>query len=222
MAMRENRIPLFYPSYQALHLADQILEAIAEYVPGYQGRLGAYWYWRLNGGILVTFRLGFRVTEQRWDVLRAEAVTPKVGHFSAAEFPFGMYGTLRESPPFIHDLDGEAEWSNRLYFQMGHLVEDASLWMEALLASVLDPQIRTPASFPALTPLERDLVNHALQELGGSFVLKRLHETFGEEISYRALSRLARTWEEIGLLTSHPRRVTIALRALVEQTDEAD
>lgn len=209
---------LVYPSYQALQLADQILNAAGEHVPGYQGRLGAYWYWRLNGGILVTFRLGFTVTEQRWDVLRAEAVTPNVGLFSAAEFPFRLYGTLRESPPFIHDLDGQAEWSNRLYFQMGDLIEDASLWMEALLGAVLDPQIRTPSSFPALTSLQRDLVTYALDELEGSFVIKALHTAFEDRISYRALARLARSWEDAGLLTEHPRRVTIALRALVDQT----
>jgi hypothetical protein len=207
----------FYPSYQALRLADQIVEPIAERVPGYQGRLGARWYWRLNGGILVTFELDFQVTEQRWDVLHAEAVTPRIGLFSAADFPFGMYGTLRESPPFVHDLDGSAEWSNRLYFQMGHLIDDAALWMEALLAVVLDPQVSPPSSFPALTPLECDLVIHAVDELQGRFVLRALHDAFGDRISYRSLSALARAWEEAGLLTQNPRRVTIALRALVEQ-----
>lgn len=210
-------MPLSYPSYQALKLADQMLEAIADQVPGYQGRLGAYWYWHLKGGILVTFSLDFRVTEQRWDVLRAEAVTPRVGVFSAAEFPFGMYGTLNESPPFIHDLDGDAEWSNRLYFQMGHLIEDAALWMQTLLATALDPQVGTPSSFPDLTSLEQHLVAYAVDELNGRFTLTALHEIFGDEISYGALSSLARTWETLGLLTAHPRRVTIALRALVEQ-----
>jgi hypothetical protein len=213
-------VPNFYPSFQALRLADQIIESIADYVPGYQGRLGAYWYWRLNGGILVTFKLGFTVTEQRWDILSAEAVTPNVGLFSAAEFPFRMYGTLLESPPFIHDLEGEAEWSNRLYFQMGHLIEDASVWMEALLAIVLDPQVRPPSSFPALTHLEYELVSYAVNELQGRFVVKQLHEAFEDRIAYRALARLARRWEDEGLLTDVPRRVTIALRALAEQAEE--
>ena len=40
----------FYPSYQTLRLADQILEAIAARIPGYQGCIGARWYWRLTGG----------------------------------------------------------------------------------------------------------------------------------------------------------------------------
>lgn len=212
-------IPLYYPSYQALQLADQMLEAMAEHVPGYQGRLGAYWYWRLQGGILVTFKLGCRITEQRWDVLRAEAVTPQVGMFSAAEFPFAMYGTLRESPPFIHDLEGDAEWSNRLYFQMGHLIDDTCRWLEVLLAAVLDPQVRTPSSFPALTPLERELVIYAVEQLDGHFVIKSLHEAFEDDLSYRAISRLAQAWTDIGLLTDRPRRVTIALRALVEQSE---
>jgi hypothetical protein len=208
---------LVYPSYQALRLADQILDAIGEQIPGYRGRLGSRWYWRLNGGILVTFSLDFTITEQRWDVLKAEAVTPNVGAFSAAEFPFRMYGTLLESPPFIHDLEGEAEWSNRLYFQMGHLIEDAARWMETLLAVVLDPQIRTPSSFPTLTQVERDMVNYALDELNGRFVIKTIHEVFEENLSYRAVARVAQHWEDLGLLTEHPRRVTIALRALVEQ-----
>jgi hypothetical protein len=207
-----------YPSYQALRLADRTLESIADQVPGYRGRLGANWYWNLHGGIVVTFGLDFTVTEQRWDVLRAEAVTPRVGMFSAADFPFGAYGTLADSPPFIHDLDGVAEWSNRLYFQMGYLIEDAVLWLQTLVAAVLDPQVHPPASFPALTALERELVTHALTELNGHFRLRALHETFKGRISYRAISNLATLWETTGLLTEQPRRVTIALRALVDQT----
>ncbi|MCJ7549392.1 MAG: hypothetical protein MUQ30_06900 [Anaerolineae bacterium] len=212
----------YYPSYQALQFADQILDSIAEQTQRplrarYQGRLGAYWYWRLPAGILVTFRLGFRITEQRWDVLHAEAVTPRVGLFSAADFPFAVYGTLRESPPYIHDLEGDAEWANRLYFQMGRLIEDAIVWMETLLAAALDPQISVPSSFPALTPLEQELVIYAVQELSGRFTVKALHQAFSEKIPHRALSRLAQTWEAAGLLTEHPRRVTIALRTLVEQ-----
>ena len=206
-----------YPSYQALRLADRIVDAMADMVPGYQGRLGIRWYWRLHGGIMVTFELRFRVTEQRWDVLHAEAVTPRVGLFSAADFPFIMYGTLQESPPFIHDLDGSAEWSNRLYFQMGHLIDDACRWMEALLATVLDPQVSPPSSFPALTELERRIVGYAIEELQSRFTLKALHEAFGEAISYAALASLARAWEAAGLLTVHPRRVTVALRALAAE-----
>ena len=143
-----------------------------------------------------------------------KAVTPGVGHFSAADFPFGVYGTLVESPAFIHDLDGEAEWSNRLYFQMGHLIEDASVWMEALLASVLAPQVRPPTSFPALTRLERELVSYAVEHLNGNFTVRALHQAFGPAISHRALTKLAQTWEAVGLLTEHPRKVTVALRAL--------
>jgi len=214
----------YYPSYHALQFADQIMNSIAEQTQRplgarYQGRLGAYWYWRLPTGILVTFRLGFRITEQRWDVLHGEAVTPRVGLFSAADFPFAVYGTLRESPPYIHDLDGDAEWANRLYFQMGRLIEDAVVWMEMLLATALDPQIGVPSSFPALTPLEQEMVVYAIQELNGRFTVKALHQAFAERISHRALSGLAQTWEATGLLTKVPRRVTIALRTLVEQAD---
>jgi hypothetical protein len=210
-------MPIFYPSYAALALANQITDAIGDRVPGYQGRIGIYWYWRLNGGILVTVKLDFTITEQRWDMLRAQAVTPAVGLFSSADFPFAVYGTLRDSPPFIHDLDGEAEWSNRLYFQMGHLVEDMVLWMETLLASVLDPQIRPPSAFPAPTPLERDMVKYAIEKLNGRFTMSALYEQFGEHISRGAISRLAQRWEDIGLLTQNPRHITIALRSLINQ-----
>jgi hypothetical protein len=210
-------VTINFPSYQALSLADQIVDTIAEKVPGYQGRLGARWYWRLSGGILVTFELRYRITEQRWDVLHAEAVTPRVGLFSAADFPFIMYGTLQESPPFIHDLDGSAEWSNRLYFQMGHLIDDASQWMEVLLATALDPQVSPPSSFPSLTALERRMVAYAIEELQSRFTLTALHAAFGDVISYGALAGLARAWEAAGLLTGNPRRVTVALRALAAE-----
>jgi len=204
----------FYPSFQALELADKIFTELGERVFGYQGRIGTAWYWRLPGGILVTFILEYTTTEQRWDTIRAEAASPNVGIFNGAVFPFATYGTVTTSPPFIHDLDGEAEWSNRLYFQMGYLIEDATLWLEMLRASIIDPQIRPPAAFPALSPLERQLVSHAVQELGGFFRLEELYEAFEGELSRRELSRLARSWEQLGLLSERPRRVTVALRAL--------
>lgn len=206
----------FYPSFQALRLADAILEAIAEHVPGYRGRIGVNWYWQLPGGVVVTFVLNYTVTHQRWDLLRAEAVTPNVGLFNAAEFPFAAYGTQLTSPPYIHDLEGEAEWANRLYFQMGYLIEDAALWMEMLQASVLTPQIRPPAAFPVLTPLERELVAYALDEHNGYFQLKEIHAAFAERISRKQLAQMASRWEDAGLLTSRPRRVTLALRTLVD------
>lgn len=210
----------FYPSYQALALAGQILEAIAERIPGYQGRIGARWYWRLTGGIIVTFEMDYTVTEQRWDVLHAEAVTPSVGHFSGAEFPFAAYGTISTSPPFIHDLEGEAEWSNRLYFQMGRLIQDAILWMEMLSAAVIDPQVRPPSSFPELNDLERELIAYAIDKLNGYFTLSKLRRAFPDRISQKVLSRLAQYWEDIGLLTESPRRVTVALRALAAMEAE--
>ena len=206
----------FYPSYQSLRLADQIFDSITDRIPGFQGRIGTRWYWRLTGGILVTFWLDYTITEQRWDTLRAEAVTPSVGRFNAADFPFTAYGTLVDSPPFIHDLEGEAEWSNRLYFQMGQLIEDAILWMEMLSAAIIDPQVRPPASFPELNTLEHELIAYALDELNGYFTLSKLRQAFKDRISYRVLSRLAQYWEDIGLLTESPRRVTVALRALAD------
>lgn len=207
----------YYPSYSALSLADKIMDTVGERIPGYQGRIGTQWYWRLNGGILITAKLNFTITHQRWDIIEAQAVTPNIGYFNSAVFPFVVYGTLTDSPPFIHDLEGEADWSNRLYFQMGHMVDDMVLWMEALLAAVLDPQIRPPSAFPAPTQLECDMVKYAIQTINGYFKISALYDRFSEQISRRGISRLAQRWEDIGLLTDRPRRITIALRALVNQ-----
>ena len=211
---------LFYPSFQALELADAIVEEVAAQVPGFTGRLGAAWYWQMAGGILVTFRLDYTVTEERWDTLRAEATTPRVGRFSAADFPFAAYATTLSSPPYIHDLQGAAEWANRLYFQMGHLIGEAAQWLRMLHAATIAPHVAPPASFPFLDPLERALVRHALEEMGGRFKVARLHEVFGEQVSRHRLSQIAREWETLGLLTPRPRRVTYALRALLEADTE--
>jgi len=210
-------MPLFYPSFDALRLADRLLDEIGKQTPGYEGRVGTAWYWRLPAGILVVARLDHTVTEERWDVIRAQASTPRAGIFSAADFPFKAYGTSATSPPFIHDLQGVAEWSNRLYFQMGRLVEEAVHWLSALHAIAISPQISPPAAFPALSPLERRLVRYALDELGGTFNVQELHQAFGEEISRARLRRLAQAWEARELLTARPRRVTYALRLLAEE-----
>ena len=212
--------PLFYPSFQALALADVIFKELARQVPGYAGRLGAAWYWRLPGGVVVTFRLDYTVTEERWDVIRAQATTPRVGLFSAADFPFAAYATSPTSPPYIHDLQGVAEWANRLYFQMGHLIAEAAQWLQMLNAAAVDPTVAPPAGFPILTPLERELARYALDHLDGYFHLRRLQEAFQGQVSRRRLSRLAQDWEALGLLTPRPRRVTYALRALLEAEGE--
>lgn len=212
-----------YPSFETLALADQILEAIAEHASGYRGRVGAAWYWHLPGGLLVTFVLDYTATEQRWDLLRAEATSPNVGVFNAADFPFAAYATVLTSPPFIHELEGEAEWSNRLYFQMGYLIEDAVLWLEMLRATVIEPQIRPPAAFPALSPLEKALVDYAIHELDGAFHLEKLYEAFRERISRRRLSELAQQWASLELLSEdRPRRVTMALQALADLRTESE
>jgi len=214
-------MPLFYPSFDALRLANTILEEIGKQTPGYEGLVGAAWYWRLPGGIIAVW-LDHTVTEERWDVLRAQASTPRAGIFSRADFPFRAYATSATSPPFIHDLQGKAEWSNRLYFQMGHLIEDAVQWVGMLHAVAISPQVSPPASFPALSRIERQMVQYALDELGGRFTVSKLHEAFGEEISRSRLRRLAQAWEARELLTSRPRRVTYALRVLAEDERNAD
>ncbi len=207
---------LFYPSFQALRLADVIFEEIARRVPGYIGRLGVFWYWHLAGGIVARFWLDYTVTEERWDVIRAEASSARVGVFSRADFPFAAYGTLLTSPPYIHDLQGAAEWANRLYFNMGHLIVEAAQWLQTVQAAAISPQVNPPASFPYLSPLEREIVRYVLEELDGRFNLVRLRQAFDGRISMRRLQRLAQEWESLGLLTPPPRRVTYALRALME------
>jgi hypothetical protein len=136
--------------------------------------------------------------------------------FHRADFPFAVYGTLLTSPPYIHDLQGTAEWSNRLYFNMGHLIAEAAQWLQMLQAASIAPQVSPPASFPYLSPLERELVQYALEHLEGRFDLARLRAAFRDRISMRRLQRLAQEWESLGLLTPRPRRVTYALRALIE------
>ncbi len=208
---------LFYPSFDALSLADRLLDEIGNRTSGYNGRVGTAWYWRLPGGILVVAWLDYTVTEERWDVIRAQASTPRAGIFSTADFPFRAYATSATSPPFIHDMQGKAEWSNRLYFQMGHLVEDAVHWLGMLHAVAISPQINPPATFPALSRLERRLVRYAMEELEGYFTITALHQAFGGEISRARLSALARAWEASELLTGRPRRVTYALQLLAEE-----
>jgi hypothetical protein len=173
----------------------------------------------LPGGILAALWLDNTVTEERWDAIRAQASTPRSGIFSTADLPFSAYGTSSTSPPFIHDLQGEAEWSNRLYFQMGHLIEDAVHWLGMLHTIAISPQVSPPAAFPALSQLERRMVLYALDDLQGYFTIKDLHEAFGEEISRARISALAKAWEANELLTRKPRRVTYALRLLAENDD---
>ncbi|MBN1177696.1 MAG: hypothetical protein JXD18_00675 [Anaerolineae bacterium] len=209
-------MPLFYPSFQSLNLANRIFESIADQVPGYVGRLGTAWYWRLPGGTLVTMRLDYTVTEERWDTIRAQAANPRAGMFNSADFPFVTYATSPTSPPYIHDLKGIAEWANRLYFNMGHLIADVVEWLEMLSAAILNPRVTSPATFPILDQLEQEMVVYALEQLDGHFTVARLYDAFNTRISRRRLSQIARQWEEMELLTAPPRRVTYAMRALVE------
>ncbi len=210
-------MPMYYPSFDALDLADTLFQEAGERTPGYEGRMGAAWYWRLPGGIIGVAHLDHAVTPERWDVIRARASNSRAGVFSEADFPFKAYGTSTTSPPFIHDMQGRAEWSNRLYFQMGELIDELVHWIEILHATAISPRVNPPASFPALSGLERRLVRYAMAELEGQFVLKSLYEAFRGEISRSRLSSLAQTWEMNNLLTSHPRRVTYALLALTDE-----
>jgi len=55
---------------------------------------------------------------------------------------------------------------------------------------------------PALEPLYAAMVRYALDELGGAFIIGRLYEQFGAQISKRQLTRLGQRWEMRGWLTT--------------------
>jgi hypothetical protein len=55
-----------------------------------------------------------------------------------------------------------------------------------------------------LSPVERELIRYAREELEGAFPIARLYERFKGEISYRQLSKLGRRWEHNGWLTPPP------------------
>jgi len=207
-------MPQIFPSFDALRLTDQIIAEIADRTQGFEGRVGTAWFWRLPGGILADLALDATVTEERWDVIRGRASTTRSGIFSTADFPFTAYATSATSSPYIHDLKGVAEWSNRLYFQMGYLIEDATRWLDVLYAVAVSPRINPAGILPYLSPLEKSIVVHSVEKLQGYFVIKDLYTAFRGQISRARLSRLAREWEARELLTKVPRRVTYALKAL--------
>jgi len=56
-----------------------------------------------------------------------------------------------------------------------------------------------------LDDLEAELVEYAVQELDGAFIVNRLYQAFKGDISKRRLEALARTWERRGWLTPERR-----------------
>jgi hypothetical protein len=76
-----------------------------------------------------------------------------------------------------------------------------------------------------LSPVERELVRYAREELGGAFPIGRLYERFKGRISYRQLSKLGRRWEHTGWLSPpasvvEARRVTDELWALAARAED--
>ena len=75
---------------------------------------------------------------------------------------------------------------------------------------------------PALSELEAALVCYAVEDLDGAFIIGRLYDQFGEQVSKRALTKLGQQWEMRGWLTTpahatDPRRVTAELLALCDE-----
>jgi len=78
----------------------------------------------------------------------------------------------------------------------------------------------TAPMHPALSDVEAALVQTALQELDGAFIINRLYEAHQGDISKRALTNLAQKWEQRGWLTppahaADPRHVTDNLLTLI-------
>ena len=74
---------------------------------------------------------------------------------------------------------------------------------------------------PALSEIETALVRYAMENLDGAFIIGRLYEQFGDQMSKRALTKLGQRWEMHGWLTApahatDPRRVTAELLALCD------
>ena len=68
---------------------------------------------------------------------------------------------------------------------------------------------------PELTDLQARLVRHAVEQLGGAFVLKELHRAFKAEISLRRLADLAQAWEDRAWLSPAPRKVLAPLQRAI-------
>ena len=71
----------------------------------------------------------------------------------------------------------------------------------------------------ALSKLERELVRYAVEELEGGFIIGKLADVFGEQISHYKISKLAEQWEKRTWLTPpldavSPRLVTDELKKL--------
>jgi hypothetical protein len=78
---------------------------------------------------------------------------------------------------------------------------------------------------PRLSPVERELVVCAQEELAGAFPIQRLYERFRGQISYRQLVKLGRRWENVGWLTrpasvTEARQVTDELREIATRSME--
>jgi hypothetical protein len=74
-------------------------------------------------------------------------------------------------------------------------------------------------SRPRLSPIERELVVCAQEELAGAFPIQRLYQRFRGQVSYRQLVKLGRRWENVGWLTrpasvTEARQVTDELREI--------
>jgi hypothetical protein len=202
-----------FPSQQALELADELFAQTARMAAGYEERMGTTWYWRLPEGVLVGFRLDQTGAQERWDVIRGEAATVEAGVFAQVDFPFIAYARSTISVPYLRDIHGEAQWIHTALFDVQALLGEMSRWLWMLGARAVATLSEIEQA--DLSDFQARLVRYALEELGGAFVLKDLHQAFKEEISKRRLSVLARAWEEKEWLSPAPRKVLAPLQRAV-------
>ena len=202
-----------FPSHQALARAEEIFADVARMAEGYQGRMGTTWYWALPDRVLASFCLGYTAAPERRDVIHGEAATMAAGVYARVDFPFLAYARDYKSPPYLRDLHGEAQWMYALLFDLGSLLDEMGHWLRMLGARPLATLAELET--PELTDLQARLVRHAVEQLGGAFVLKELHRAFKAEISLRRLADLAQAWEDRAWLSPAPRKVLAPLQRAI-------
>lgn len=204
---------VIFPSQQAFELAEEVFADVARMADGYQGRMGTIWYWSLPEQVLAGFSLGYTASPERWDIIRGEAATMVAGVYARVDFPFLAYARNPKSPPYLRDLNGEAQWMHEMFFDLGAMLGEMAGWLRMLGARPLATLAELET--PELTDLQARLVRHALEHLAGAFVLKDLHRAFKAEISMSRLSALAQAWEEKAWLSPAPRKVLAPLQRAI-------
>ncbi|MBI3362103.1 MAG: hypothetical protein HY023_13450, partial [Chloroflexi bacterium] len=97
-----------YPSFQALHVADEVFLDVSNFIAGFRGRIGVAWYWKVGKGVIVEFQLRYSRTEARWDTIVGQATSAAAGPFADLVLPLMAYSTEETSHAYIHEASGVA------------------------------------------------------------------------------------------------------------------